>query len=146
MAAQKLGIKATIVMPKGSPEIKWSNVRRLGAEVIFHGNDFDEAKVECLRLAAEKEYTIIHPYDDPLVIAGQGTVGVEILRQHKKERLDAIFVCCGGGGLLAGVAAYVKRIRPDVLVFGVNTQDSDSMTKSLRLGHRVELKETVSFW
>ncbi|TPX30468.1 threonine ammonia-lyase [Synchytrium microbalum] len=145
IAAQKLGIKATVVMPKFAPDIKVENVRRLGAQVILHGNDFDEAKRECMRLREEQGLTFIPPFDDKYVIAGAGTVGVEILRQLKQDRLDAIFVCCGGGGLLAGIAAFVKRIRPEVRVIGVNTVDSDSMTQSLIQGHPVELKETGLF-
>jgi threonine dehydratase len=104
LAAKKLGIKATIVMPKIAPEIKVESVRRLGAKVVLFGNDFDEAKKECMRLTKEQGLTFVPPFDDPYVIAGQGTVGVEILRQVKQDRLDAIFVCCGGGGLLAGIA------------------------------------------
>ncbi|TPX42610.1 threonine ammonia-lyase [Synchytrium endobioticum] len=145
IAAQKLGIPATIVMPKAAPEIKVSNVRRLGANVILHGNDFDEAKKECMRLKDERGLTFIPAFDDPYVIAGQGTVGVEILRQLRQDKLDAIFVCCGGGGLLAGIAAFVKRIRPEVRIIGVNTVDSDSMTQSLIKGYPVELKETGLF-
>ncbi|KAJ1341631.1 threonine ammonia-lyase, biosynthetic [Batrachochytrium salamandrivorans] len=145
LAANKLGIKATIVMPTFAPEIKVENVRRLGATVVLFGNDFDAAKKECTRLAIEKDLIFIPPFDDPYVIAGQGTVGVEILRQIKQDRLDAIFVCCGGGGLIAGIAAYVKRIRPEVQIIGVNTHDSDSMFKSLCAGKQTEIKEAGSF-
>jgi len=105
LAAQKLNIKATIVMPLFAPSIKVDNVKLLGANVVTFGSDFDEAKAECMRLAETHNFTFIPPFDDPYVIAGQGTVGVEILRQLKQDRLDAIFVCCGGGGLLAGIAA-----------------------------------------
>lgn len=128
LAAQRLNIEATIVMPTFAPEIKVQNVRRLGAKVVLTGNDFDDAKRECTRLATEKNYVFIPPFDDPYVIAGQGTVGVEILRQLKSDRLDAIFIGVGGGGLIAGVAAFVKRVRPDVKIIGVNTVDSTSMT------------------
>ncbi|KAH6576639.1 hypothetical protein BASA60_004432 [Batrachochytrium salamandrivorans] len=145
LAANKLGIKATIVMPTFAPEIKVENVRRLGATVVLFGNDFDAAKKECTRLAIEKDLIFIPPFDDPYVIAGQGTVGVEILRQIKQDRLDAIFVCCGGGGLIAGIAAYVKRIRPEVQIIGVNTHDSDSMFKSLCAGKQTEIKEAGLF-
>ncbi|KAJ3060612.1 hypothetical protein HK102_009426, partial [Quaeritorhiza haematococci] len=145
LAAQKLGIQATIVMPKFAPQIKVDNVRRLGAKVVLSGNDFDEAKEECLRLQRENNLTFIHPFDDPYIIAGQGTVGVEILRQLQQDRIDAIFVCCGGGGLLAGIAAYVKRIRPEIRIIGVNTVDSDGMYQSLIQGTRTELKQAGLF-
>ncbi|KAI8837556.1 tryptophan synthase beta subunit-like PLP-dependent enzyme [Chytridium lagenaria] len=114
LAAQKMGIKATIVMPVATPPIKWRNVRRLGAEVVLFGNDFDEAKGECARLSQEYKLTNIPPYDDPYVIAGQGTIGVEILRQANHQDIDAIFVCVGGGGLAAGIASYVKRLCPRI--------------------------------
>ncbi|KAJ3066836.1 hypothetical protein HDU99_003719, partial [Rhizoclosmatium hyalinum] len=139
LAAKKLGIKATIVMPKHAPEIKVESVRRLGAEVVLHGSDFDEAKKECARLKDEKNLIYIPPFDDPYVIAGQGTIGVEILRQLQQDRLDAIFVCCGGGGMLAGIATFVKRIRPDVKIIGVNAADSDGMYQSLIKGQPVEI-------
>lgn len=145
LASKKLGIKATIVMPTFAPEIKVDSVKRLGAQVIQTGNDFDEAKKACLKLAKENNLTFIPPFDDPYVIAGQGSVAVEILKQVRQERLDAIFVCCGGGGLLAGIAAYVKRIRPEVKVIGVNTVDSDAMYKALHKGSPVELTETGLF-
>ena len=111
MAAEKLGIKATIVMPTFAPEIKVENVRRLGANVILFGNDFDEAKKECLKIAEQQRLTFVPPFDDPLIIAGQGTCGMEILNQIRHTRLDAVFVCCGGGGLLAGIAAFIKQVR-----------------------------------
>ncbi|KAL1916993.1 uncharacterized protein VTP21DRAFT_5191 [Calcarisporiella thermophila] len=145
MAAKHLGIKAVIVMPVHTPTIKWQNVVRLGGQVVLHGADFDEAKRECARLAAEHGYTNIPPYDDPYVIAGQGTVGVEILRQMSMDAIDTIFVCVGGGGLLAGVAAYVKRLCPRIRVVGVETHDADAMTQSLAQRHRVELKEVGLF-
>ncbi|KAJ3284843.1 hypothetical protein HK104_009757 [Borealophlyctis nickersoniae] len=145
LAAQKLGIRAVIVMPTFAPEIKVESVRRMGADVRLVGDDFDEAKRECMRLVEEYGYTFVPPFDDKYVIAGQGTIGVEILRQLKQDRLDAIFVCCGGGGLIAGIAAYVKRIRPEVRIVGVNTIDSDSMYQSLQRGAPVELKEAGLF-
>jgi threonine dehydratase len=145
LAAQKMGIKATIVMPSFAPEIKVENVRRLGANVILFGNDFDEAKKECMRIIAEQNLTFVPPFDDPLVIAGQGTVGMEILNQMKHTRLDAIFVCCGGGGLLAGIAAFVKRVRPEVRIIGVNTVDSDSMFQSLLVRKPVQLEKAGFF-
>ncbi|RKP17417.1 tryptophan synthase beta subunit-like PLP-dependent enzyme, partial [Rozella allomycis CSF55] len=145
LAAKKMNIRAVIVMPKGSPEIKWANVKRLGAEVILFGNDFDEAKTEAIRLCQQNNFTMIHPYDDPYVIAGQGTIGAEILHQLKSDKLDAVFCCVGGGGLISGVATYIKQIRPDIKIYGVNAEDSDAMTKSLQEGQRVELKEAVIF-
>lgn len=145
MAAQKLGIKATIVMPTFAPEIKVENVRRLGAKVILYGNDFDEAKKECLRIVEQEKLVFVPPFDDPLVIAGQGTVGMEILNQIRQTRLDAVFVCCGGGGLLAGIAAFIKRVRPEVKVIGVNTFESDSMYQSLHAGKPVLLERAGLF-
>lgn len=146
LAAQKLGIKATIVMPAGCPKIKWANVQRLGAEVQFLGASFDEAKAAMYKIAAERQLTVIPPYDDPYIIAGQGTVGVEILRQWPDEApLDGIFVCTGGGGLLGGIACYVKRLRPDIQIVGVNAEDSDAMAKSFQAGERVELKDAVCY-
>lgn len=146
LAAQKLGVKATIVMPTFAPEIKVANVRRLGGNVVLFGNCFDDAKKECQRQAELYNYTFIPPFDDPYIIAGQGTVGVEILRQLKSyERLDAIFVAVGGGGLLAGIAAFVKRVRPEVKLIGVNTVDSTSMTTSLQTGERTEMAEVGLF-
>ncbi|KAI9299112.1 threonine dehydratase I [Neoconidiobolus thromboides FSU 785] len=135
LASQKLNIPATIVMPLATPAIKWKNVQRLGANVILKGNDFDEAKLEGQRLVLEQNLTNIPPYDDPYVIAGQGTTGVEILRQIRNlTHLKAIFCCIGGGGLAAGIANYVKRISPHVKVFGVETVDSYAMYHSLKLG------------
>ncbi|KAI8800932.1 tryptophan synthase beta subunit-like PLP-dependent enzyme [Cladochytrium replicatum] len=145
LAAQKLNIKATIVMPNFAPEIKVESVKRMGANVILYGDSFDEAKQYVNRIAEEQKLTFVAPFDDPYIIAGQGTVGVEILRQLKQDRLDAIFVCCGGGGLLAGIGAYVKRIRPEVRIIGVNTADSDAMYQSLLKGERVELKDAGVF-
>ncbi|KAI9090471.1 tryptophan synthase beta subunit-like PLP-dependent enzyme [Phlyctochytrium arcticum] len=144
LAAQRMQIKATIVMPTVTPPIKWRNVKRLGADVVLFGNDFDEAKSECARLAEELGYINIPPYDDPYVIAGQGTVGIEIMRQSDRP-IDAIFVCIGGGGLAAGVASYVKRIFPGVKVIGVETHDAAAMTRSLRAGHRVALSQVGLF-
>ncbi|KAJ3045675.1 hypothetical protein HDV00_007801 [Rhizophlyctis rosea] len=138
LSAQKMGIKATIVMPTMTPPIKWRNVKRLGAEVVLYGSDFDEAKAECSRLEKEHGYINIPPYDDPYVIAGQGTVGVEILRQHSGP-IDAVFVCVGGGGLAAGVASYIKRLHPHIKVIGVETHDADAMTRSFQKGERVLL-------
>ncbi|KAJ1917187.1 threonine deaminase [Tieghemiomyces parasiticus] len=144
-SAQKLGIKATIVMPVPTPEIKWRNVKRLGAEVVLHGDNFDEAKTECLRLAQLHGWIDIPPYDDPYVIAGQGTVGFEILRRLDVQQLDAVFISIGGGGLAAGVGSYIKRLRPEVKIIGVETYDADAMTRSLGTGDRVRLSEVGLF-
>ncbi|KNZ56785.1 threonine ammonia-lyase, biosynthetic [Puccinia sorghi] len=146
MSAQALGIKATIVMPLATPAIKYRNVARLGSTVLLHGNDFDEAKRECNRLATEKKLTNIPPFDDPHIIAGQGTVGLEILNQVDMHTLDAIFVCVGGGGLLAGIAAYVKKIAPPSLkVIGVESIDQPAMSQSLAAKKRLTLNEVGLF-
>ncbi|SPO26169.1 probable ILV1 - anabolic serine and threonine dehydratase precursor [Ustilago trichophora] len=146
MAGAHLSIPCTIVMPKGTPEIKTANVKRMGAKVVLFGQDFDEAKAECTRLSKAYGLTIIPPFDHPRVIAGQGTIGVEICRQTDMSNVDAIFCCVGGGGLLAGVAAYIKRIAPPhVKVIGVETFDADALAQSLEAGRRVLLKEVGLF-
>ncbi|KAI0075115.1 threonine dehydratase I [Panus rudis PR-1116 ss-1] len=147
LSGQRLGIPCTIVMPNGTPSIKVRNVSRLGAKVVLHGTDFDEAKAECARLASAYGLAFVPPYDDPLVIAGQGTIGMEILKQvPNSESLDAIFAAVGGGGLVAGIAEYVKRIgSPKTKVMGVETLDGDAMEKSLVAGERVTLKEVGPF-
>jgi threonine dehydratase len=140
LAAKRLNIKATIVMPTSASEIKYTNVRRLGSTVILCGADLEEAKKECLRLASEHGHIFVPPFDDPYIIAGQGTAGMEIIRQIRRgERLDAIFVPVGGGGLLAGIAAFMKRVQPSVKIIGVNTVDSSSMAVSLERGLRTAL-------
>lgn len=138
LAAQVLGTTATIVMPKTTPEIKISSVRRLGATIVLHGNTYDEASEHAHKLAVARELTYVPPYDHPLVIAGQGTVAMEILRQHNQP-LDAIFVPVGGGGLIAGVAAYVKALAPEIRVIGVEPDEAASMKRALEAGHRVIL-------
>ncbi|KAI8928946.1 tryptophan synthase beta subunit-like PLP-dependent enzyme [Entophlyctis helioformis] len=145
LAAKHMGVKATIVMPIATPPIKWKNVERLGATVRLFGNDFDEAKTEAARLSEEMGFVSIPPYDDPYVIAGQGTIGVEIFRQHDFTKIDAIFVCVGGGGLAAGIASYAKRLRPDIKIIGVETYDANAMTLSLLKGERVILPEVGLF-
>jgi threonine dehydratase len=134
-------------MPKGTPSIKVCNVDRLGAKVVLHGADFDEAKGECARLAAAHGLIFVPPYDDPLVIAGQGTVGMEILKQlPDAEHLDAVFGAVGGGGLVAGICEYVKRIgSPRTHVIGVETFDGDAMARSLDKGERITLSEVGPF-
>ncbi|KAF9382565.1 hypothetical protein CPB97_007097 [Podila verticillata] len=145
LAAKTMGIKATIVMPTPTPEIKSRNVLRLGSTVILHGKNFDEAKAECERIAAIENYTNIPPFDDPYVIAGQGTIGAEILRQHNLSEVDAIFCSVGGGGLIAGVAAYVKRVAPHIKIIGCETHDANAMTKSLKTGKRIQLTDVGLF-
>jgi threonine dehydratase len=134
-------------MPQGTPTIKVRNARRLGAKVVLHGEDFDEAKAECARLAIAHGLAFVPPYDDPLVIAGQGTVGMEILKQvPNSEHLDAIFGAIGGGGLVAGICEYVKRIgSPHTRVIGVETFDGDAMARSLAKGERMTLAEVGPF-
>ncbi|TFK44737.1 threonine ammonia-lyase [Crucibulum laeve] len=147
LSGARLGIPCTIVMPEGTPSIKVRNVARLGAKVVLHGSDFDEAKTECARLASAHGLAFVPPYDDPLVIAGQGTVGMEILKQlpHADE-LDGIFAAVGGGGLVAGIAEYVKRIgSPNTQVIGVETFDGDAMARSIEKGERVTLREVGPF-
>ena len=147
MSGEKLGIPCTIVMPQGTPTIKLRNVSRLGAKVVLHGLDFDEAKAECARLASVHGLIFVPPYDDPLIIAGQGTVGLEILKQLPgSEHLDAIFAAVGGGGLVAGICEYVKRIGdPNTKVMGGETFDGDAMARSLETGDRVTLEEVGPF-
>lgn len=138
LAAKHMGVKATIVMPRTTPELKVQGVRSRGGKVVLHGDAFPEALAHSLKLVEEKGYTYIHPYDDPLVIAGQGTVAMEILRQHQ-SRLDAVFVPVGGGGLIAGIAAYIKYLRPEVKVIGVEPDDSNCLQAAMAAGERVVL-------
>ncbi|MBU2885783.1 threonine ammonia-lyase, biosynthetic [Gilvimarinus agarilyticus] len=144
LGAQHLGVKAVIVMPRTTPAIKVDAVRARGAKVILHGDNFDEAATHTQKLIAEKGYTYIHPFDDPDVIAGQGTVAMEILRQYPKH-IDAIFVAVGGGGLCAGVAAYVKYVRPDVKVFAVESQESACLAAAMEKSRRVKLPQVGIF-
>jgi threonine dehydratase len=144
LSAQKLGGRATIVMPATTPRIKVQAVAAWGAEVILHGDSYDEAYVHAVALAKNGGLAFVHAYDDPDVIAGQGTIGMEILRQQP-GRLDAIFVPVGGGGLIAGIAAYVKRLRPEVRIVGVEPSDADAMARSLEAGRRVKLKQVGLF-
>jgi len=144
LAARRLGCSATIVMPVTTPRIKVDAVRSRGARVVLTGDSYDEAYAEARRIARDQKRTFVHPYDDPDVIAGQGTIGMEILRQHPGG-VDAIFVAIGGGGLAAGVAAYVKRISPKTKIVGVEPVDSDAMWRSLRAGRRVRLERVGLF-
>lgn len=146
LSGSHLSIPCTIVMPLGTPAIKTQNVRRLGAKVVLHGANFDEAKAECSRLAEVHGLKIVPPFDDPRVIAGQGTVAVEICKQTDMSQVDAVFCCVGGGGLLAGMAAYIKRIAPPgIKVIAVETYDGDALARSLQAGERVTLDEVGLF-
>ena len=138
LSAKKLGIKATIVMPVTTPEIKINAVKAHGANIVLHGDGYSDCAEEAARLVKKLGLTFIPPYDDPDVIAGQGTVGKEILDDVGRE-LDAVFVPIGGGGLAAGVSAYIKKVRPGVKVYGVEPEDSDCMFQSLKAGRRVTL-------
>ena len=137
-SARHLGIRALIVMPQTTPEIKVDAVRDMGAEVVLSGDTYAEAKAHCDELARKTGLAFVHPFDDPLVIAGQGTIGNEILR-HRLGDVAAIFVPVGGGGLIAGIASYVKALRPDVRVIGVEPFEADAMFQSLAAGRRVAL-------
>ncbi|MEN3113140.1 threonine ammonia-lyase, biosynthetic [Uliginosibacterium paludis] len=144
MSAQKLGCRAVVVMPLATPSIKVDAVRARGGEVVLAGDSFDDAYARARELEAQQGLTFVHPFDDPDVIAGQGTIGVEILRQHAGQ-LDAVFCTVGGGGLLAGVSAYIKRIRPGTRLIGVEAVDSDAMAQSLARGERVALPQVGLF-
>jgi threonine dehydratase len=143
-SARKLGLKATIVMPQTTPQIKVDAVRAMGADVVLAGDSYTDAKGHCDELVAETGMAFIHPFDDPLVIAGQGTIGAEILR-HSQDRLTAVFVPVGGGGLIAGIAGYLKILRPDVKVIGVEPFEADAMYQSLAAGRRVSLDRVGIF-
>ena len=144
LAAQRLRCAATIVMPVTTPHIKIEAVRSRGAKVILHGDSYSDAYVHALALAAERSLTLVHPYDDPDVIAGQGTIGMEILRQHP-DPLTAIYVAVGGGGVISGIAAYVKRVRPEIRIVGVEPVDSAAMTRSVAAGRRIKLSHVGLF-
>jgi len=144
LAAQKLNSRAVIVMPVTTPRIKIDAVAARGAEVVLIGDSYDEAYEHAKKLEKKRGLTFVHPYDDPEVIAGQGTIGMEILRQHPQP-IHAIFVAVGGGGLISGIAAYVKSLRPDIKVIGVEPVDSDAMTRSLKEGRRVTLPHVGLF-
>ncbi len=144
MSARRLGCRAVIVMPTSTPAVKVDAVRRLGGEAVLHGDSYSDAYEFAAALEKKEKLTFVHPFDDPDVIAGQGTVAMEILHQHP-GKLDAVFVPIGGGGLLAGVAAYIKQLRPDVAVIGVQTEDSDAMARSFRAGRRVSLNDVGLF-
>ncbi len=144
LAAQRMGCRATIVMPVTTPAIKVQAVEGRGATVVLHGDSYDEAYARAMELTRESRANFVHPYDDPDVIAGQGTIAMEILRQHP-EPIHAIFVPVGGGGLISGIAAYVKRLRPEIRIIGVEPTDADAMARSLKAGQRVQLERVGIF-
>lgn len=144
-SAKNLGIPATIVMPTATPSIKYQNVSRLGAQVVLYGEDFDSAKAECARLSEEGGLTNIPPFDHPYVIAGQGTIAMELLRQTNGEKISAVFCAVGGGGLISGIGAYLKRIAPHIKIIGVETYDADALNQSLQAKKRVTLDTVGSF-
>jgi len=144
LGAKQLGTRAIIVMPVTTPQVKVDAVKARGGEVVLHGDTYDDAYAYARQLEAEKGLTFIHPFDDPHVIAGQGTIGMEILRQYQQP-IHAIFVAIGGGGLISGIAAYVKRLRPEIKIIGVEPVDADAMNQSLQAGKRVRLSQVGLF-
>ena len=144
LSAQKLGCRAVIVMPTTTPAIKVDAVKNRGAEVVLFGDSYSDAYVHALELEKAEKLTFVHPYDDPDVIAGQGTIALEILDEHPQP-IEAIFCCVGGGGLLAGIAAYVKAVRPEIKVIGVEAKDAEAMTESLKKGERIILDQVGLF-
>ncbi|KID78876.1 Threonine dehydratase [Metarhizium brunneum] len=144
-SARKLKIPATIIMPEGTPSIKHMNVARLGGHVVLHGADFDAAKEECARREKQDGLINIPPFDDPYVIAGQGTIGNELFGQVNMSKVEAIFCCAGGGGLIAGIGFYVKRMAPHVKIIAVEAYDANALAQSLRKGERVVLNEVGLF-
>jgi threonine dehydratase len=143
-SARRLGLRAVIVMPETTPAIKVDAVRGMGAEVVLHGDSYSDAYTRCQELLADSGLTFIHPFDDLLVIAGQGTIGDEIVR-HRHENLAAVFVPVGGGGLIAGIGGYIKAVMPNVRVIGVEPFESDAMYQSLQAGRRVMLDQVGIF-
>ncbi|HEY9281479.1 MAG TPA: threonine ammonia-lyase, biosynthetic [Eoetvoesiella sp.] len=144
MSAKRLGCRALIVMPTTTPTVKIDAVRGFGGEVVLMGDSFSDAYAHAKELEKKEKLTFVHPFDDPDVIAGQGTIGMEILRQHP-GRIDAIFIPIGGGGLIAGVATYIKQLRPGIKIIGVQTEDSDAMVRSNTAGRRIELSDVGLF-
>ena len=144
LAARRMDCKAMIVMPVTTPQLKVDAVRSHGGEVVLFGDSYSDAHVHALELEKRHGLTFVHPFDDPDVIAGQGTIAMEILRQHQAP-IDAIFVPIGGGGLISGVAAYIKSVRPEIRVIGVQMNDSDAMLRSVRAGKRVQLPDVGLF-
>ena len=147
LSAHKMGCRAIIVMPTTTPQVKIDAVRHFGqraVEIVLHGDSYNDAFDHALELEKKNQLTFVHPFDDPDVIAGQGTIGMEILRQRSGP-IHAIFCAIGGGGLIAGVAAYVKQLRPDIKVIGVQSVDSDAMYQSMQAGKRVQLTDVGLF-
>jgi threonine dehydratase len=144
LGARRLGTTAIIVMPVTTPQVKIDAVKARGGEVVLHGDTYDDAYAYARQLEAEKGLTFIHPFDDPDVIAGQGTIGMEILRQCQHP-IHAIFIAIGGGGLIAGIAAYIKRLQPEIKIIGVEPVDADAMSRSLKAGHRIKLPQVGLF-
>jgi len=144
LAARRMGTRAVIVMPRTTPQIKVDAVHGLGAQVLLHGDNYDAAYAQARLLEKKRRLTFVHPYDDPEVIAGQGTIGMEILKQHPGP-IDAVFVPVGGGGLIAGVSAFIKQMRPGVRIVGVEPEDADAMARSLKAGKRVTLDHVGIF-
>ncbi len=144
LAAARLKLKATIVMPRTTPEIKVNAVKAFGARVVLHGDNYDAAFAHAMELVKKRGMIFIPPFDDPEVIAGQGTIGFEILKQHP-DHIDAVFVPVGGGGLIAGIGAYIKSVRPEIKVIGVEPEDADAMARSLASGRRVLLDHVNIF-
>ena len=144
LGAKQLGTRAIIVMPITTPQVKIEAVKSRGGEVVLHGDTYDDAYAYARQLEAEKGMTFIHPFDDPDVIAGQGTIGMEILRQCQQP-IHAIFVAIGGGGLISGIAAYVKRLHPEIKIIGVEPVDADGMYQSLKAGKRIKLPQVGLF-
>jgi threonine dehydratase len=145
LGARTRGIPALIVMPLTTPEIKVQAVADLGAEIVLHGDDYDQAYEHAIELGRERGLVFVHPFDDPDVIAGQGTIAMEILRQHHGDHIDAIFVPVGGGGLIAGIAAYAKSLYPRIKIIGVEPEDAAGMYESLRAGKRITLDRVGMF-
>ncbi len=143
-SARELRLRATIVMPQTTPQIKVAAVKALGAEVVLFGDNYSEAQVHCDTLVQQTGMSFVHPFDDPLVIAGQGTVGAEIM-WHSQEQLSAVFVPVGGGGLIAGIAGYIKALRPDIRIIGVEPYEADAMYQSLKARRRVRLDHVGIF-
>jgi threonine dehydratase len=144
LGAHRLGTRAVIVMPTTTPQLKIDAVKALGGEVVLVGDSYSDAYSHSLTLQKKQGLTFVHPFDDPDVIAGQGTIAMEMLRQHQGP-LDAVFVAIGGGGLISGVAAYIKAVRPEVKVIGVQMNDSNAMIQSVRAGKRVTLPDVGLF-
>jgi threonine dehydratase len=144
LSAHRLGARAVIVMPITTPQLKIDAVKALGGEVVLHGESYSEAHLHAVELEKQQGLTFVHPFDDPDVIAGQGTIAMEILRQHQGP-LDAVFVAIGGGGLISGVASYIKAVRPEIKVIGVQMNDSDAMIRSIAASKRVTLPDVGLF-